>query len=90
MYVQVEITLDVKPTAVHEEEMREAARSRTNDKKSVRVHVPEDSEKMVVAVFTIEKARQGDVVDRISKAFRFVDDYEDITIWFPKKAPSWY
>ena len=90
MYVQVKITLSVAATAVHQESMRTAARAKTNDRHSVQVFVPENSEKQVVAVFTIEKARQIDVVDHIGKAFRFIDDYSDSSIWFPKKAPSWY
>ena len=65
MYVQVEIALTVAATAVHENAMRAAAYSRTNDRNSVQIFVPEDSEQKVVAVFTIEKARQGDVVDHI-------------------------
>ena len=88
MYVQVEIKLYVMPTAVHEEAMWLAARSRTNDRNSVQVHIPEAYK--IVAVFTIEKARQGDVVDHIGKAFRFVADYADSTIRFPKGAPDWY
>ena len=90
MHVQVEITLYVTPTAVHQEVMRIAAYSKTNNRNSVQVLVPGDSEKKVVVVFTIEKARQIDVVDDIGKAFRIVDDYADSTIRFPKKAPSWY
>jgi DNA-binding MarR family transcriptional regulator len=90
MYVQVEITLTVAATAVHQEAMRRAAFSKTNDKNSVQIFVPEDSKEQVVAVFTIEKARQIDVVDNIWKAFRFVEDYADCTIRFPKQAPDWY
>ena len=52
--------------------------------------MPADSVQKVVAVFTIEKARQIDVVDHVGRAFRFVADYADSTIRFPKNAPSWY
>ena len=90
MYVQVEIALTVAATAVHENAMRAAAYSRTNDRNSVQIFVPEDSEHKVVAVFTIEKARQIDVVDHIGRAFRFVANYADCTIRFPKNTPSWY
>ena len=90
MYVQVKIDLCVAATAVHQEEMRRAAFSRTNDKNSVQIFVPDDSANQVIAVFTIEKARQIDVVDTIGKAFRFVEDYADCTIRFPKNAPDWY
>lgn len=88
MYVQAEIALSVKPTAVHQKSMRSAARSKTNDRNSVQIFVPEDNK--IVAVFTIEKARQMDVVTPIGKAFHFVEDYQDSTIWFPKKPPAWY
>lgn len=90
MYVQVKIALSVAATVVHQEAMRLAAFSRTNDRNSVQIYVPENSEEQVVAIFTIEKARQIDVVDHIGRAFHMVEDYEDCTIRFPKKAPSWY
>ncbi len=90
MYVQVEIKLDTNSTAVHQKAMLAAARSLTNDTSSVHIVLPENKKEAITAIFTIEKARQIDVVDKIGKAFHFVDDYSDSTIWFPKKAPRWY
>ena len=90
MYVQVEINLSVTPTAVHEQSMQTAAYSLTNDMNSVDIIVPESREKTVIAVFTIKKARQMDVVDRIGKAFHVMRDYQDCTILFLRKAPPWY
>ena len=89
MHVQVEIMLSVKPTAVHKEAMQVAAASRTNDKKSIQIFVPKELENRILAFFTINKARQMDVVDHIGKAFYIVDDYQDCTIIFPKKEPIW-
>lgn len=89
MYVQVKVVLSAEATAVHQEAMRLAAFSRTNDRNSVRIFVPEDTAEQVVAVFTIEKARQRDVVDHIGRAFHMVEDYADCTIRFPKKSPTW-
>lgn len=88
MYVQVAIILGVEPTAVHKKEMLMAASSQTNDKNSVHIFVPEGSKKTLLAIFTIKKARQMDVVDNIGKAFQIVNDYQDCRISFPKKAPS--
>ncbi len=90
MYVQVEISLDTNPIDVHQEDMRTAARSLTNDTSSVHIIVPENQENVIIAMFTIAKARQMDVVDKIGKRFHFVDDYADCSIQFPKKAPRWY
>lgn len=84
MYVQVEIALDVEPTSAHFKAMRAAALSQTNDRNSVYTAVPEDCDKVIVAEFTIKKARQIDVVDKIAKSFHFVENYQDLTIRFPK------
>ncbi|MCA9925262.1 MAG: hypothetical protein KC421_22970 [Anaerolineales bacterium] len=86
MHVQVEIELDVPPTTVHHEFMQRSANSLTNDKNSVHITTPKDREMMIMAEFTMQKARQGDVVDKIGKTFHFIKNYQDITIWFPKKA----
>ena len=89
MHVQVRVALTAAATAVHQEAMRLAAFSRTNDRGSVQIFVPEDSAERVVAVLTVEKARQREIVDYIGKAFRVVEDYADCTIEFPKKSPTW-
>ena len=90
MYVEVKIELTQSPSAAHHEEMLLAARSLTNDRHSVQVAVPNKSKNAIVAVFTIPKARQMDVVDRIGKGFHDVPDYSDSGIHFPKRPPAWY
>jgi len=89
MYVQVTVEIDDLPTAVHHEEMQSVARSLTNDKNSVYVAVLKEGKGEITAVFTINKARQMDVVDKIGRAFWYVEDYETSSINFPKKAPRW-
>ncbi len=90
MYVQVTVEIDEIPTAVHHEDMQLVARSLTNDKNSVYVAVRKDGKMEITAVFTINKARQMDVVDKIGRAFWYVEDYQTSSINFPKKAPRWY
>jgi hypothetical protein len=97
MYVQVEIKLDVKPTSIHHEAMRTTALSLTNDKNSVYIVTPEGHDEVIIAEFTIPKARQMDVVDNIGRSFWFVENYQDSAIRFPKtscfchgrKSPIW-
>ncbi len=84
MYVQVEIKLDVTPTSVHQQSMRNAALSVTNDRNSVCVVTPEGRDDVIIAEFTVPKARQMDVVDNIAKPFRLTINYQDLTIRFPK------
>ena len=83
MYVQVEIKLDVKPTSFHQEAMRSAALSLTNDKNSVYIVTPEGEDEVIIAEFTVPTARQMDVVDNIGRPFRFMENYQDSTIRFP-------
>ena len=85
MYVQVTVEIGVIPIAVHHKEMRSAARSLTNDKNSVHVAALKDGEMEITAVFTINKARQMDVVDKIGRRFWDVGDYQTSSISFPKK-----
>jgi len=45
----------------------------------------------MIAAFTIPKARQIDVIDNIMPTFSLdMDDYQDQTVWFPKKARKRY
>jgi hypothetical protein len=86
MNVRVQIDLSVPPAREHLDEMRSAAGLLTDNRKSVRVSVPSDNPKSMIAEFTIPKARQMDVVDKIMRRFTlFMQDYQDHTIWFPKK-----
>ena len=88
MNVKVEVELSSSPTEVDREDMLASATYLTNDKKSVVVYVPDDMQKVIVAEFTINKARQMDVVDEIGKRFRcHVIHYSQSTISFPKAGP---
>ena len=82
MDVQVTIALSVVPQKKHVEEMRCAACSLTDDESSVRVVCPAETPKKIAARFSIPKAWQIDVVDRIGKRFRYVKDYQTCSIWF--------
>ncbi|MBI4595071.1 MAG: hypothetical protein HY730_01680 [Candidatus Tectomicrobia bacterium] len=67
--------------------MSSSAKYLTNNEKSIVVYVPDDKPDSVVAEFTIDKARQIDVVDKIGKRFRVrVSNYSQSTISFPKSA----
>ena len=70
MNVKVEVELSSSPTEVDREDMLASATYLTNDKKSVVVYIPDDMQNTIVAEFTINKARQMDVVDGIGKRFR--------------------
>jgi hypothetical protein len=86
MDVWVQVDLSVAPTEKHLAEMCSAADSLADDQKSVSVSVPADKPQSMVAAFTIPKARQMDVVDKIMRRFAlFMEDYQDQTAWFPKK-----
>ncbi|MBF0100200.1 MAG: hypothetical protein HQK77_04760 [Desulfobacterales bacterium] len=63
--------------------MREAAEDLTDNKNNVTVFTHAQKKKTIVAEFTIQKARQIDVVDRIGRAFHFINDYNDSAISFP-------
>jgi hypothetical protein len=91
MDVRIQVDLSVEPEKKHLAEMRSAADSLTDDRKSVRVSVPSDEPKSMIAAFTIPKARQIDVIDNIMPTFSLdMDDYQDQTVWFPKKARKRY
>ena len=84
MNVRVELELDSIPTESNLEDASSSARYLTNDAMSVAVYVLKDKPNTIVAEFTINKARQGDVVDRIARQFRFYCMYNfESTISFP-------
>jgi len=59
----------------------------TNDRDSVRVSVEDDLPNIMLAAFTMRKARQMDVVDKIGRTFSlFMEDYNTQSIWFPKRT----
>ena len=84
MDVRVRVDLSVAPQKKHVEQMRLGAWLLADDKSSVRVTRSDENVKSLVAAFTIPKARQIDVVDRIGRQFWNVEDYQDLTIWFPQ------
>ena len=85
MQVKVEVELRSSPIDVDEEDMSLAAACLTNDKDSIAVYTPEDEPSTIVAEFTINKARQMDVVDRIGRMFRTsVRNYNQSSISFSK------
>ena len=85
MDVKVEIALTQAPTTREEQQMHEAAECLTNDPQSIVITSSSKPPSSVIAEFTIPKARQIDVVDRIGRAFWHVDHDNDSTIWFPKQ-----
>jgi hypothetical protein len=86
MDVRVQIDLSVPPADKHLKEMRSAANLLTDDRTSVRVSVPAEHPKSMVAAFTIPRAREMDAVDKIMRdCAMFMEDYQDQTVWFPKK-----
>ena len=84
MKVRVYVTLSVEPTKKHQDDMRFSASTRTDDKASVSIYTAPVDSKTLVAEFTVPKARQMDVVDRIVQAFEdFVSDAIDFSASFP-------
>lgn len=84
MNVKVEIELSSYATEVEMEDMLASAKALTNNKMSVVVYVPDGDPKTIVAEFTINKARQMDVVDGIGRKFRCeVKNYSQSAISFP-------
>ena len=86
MDVRVQIDLSIPASEKHTACMHSAANLLTSDRDSVQVSIPPDNPKAVLAAFTIPKAREMDVVDKIMRECAMVmEDYEDQTVWFPKK-----
>jgi len=86
MDVRVQIDLSIPPEERHIACMRSAANLLTNDRDSVQVSVPADCPKAVLGAFTIPRAREMDVVDKIMReCAMFMEDFQDQTVWFPKK-----
>lgn len=86
MDVRVQIDLSVPPADNHIEALNSAACHLTDDRESVRVTVDPDAPKSMIAAFTIPRAREMDVVDKIMReCAMFMEDYQDQTVWFPKK-----
>ncbi len=86
MNVKVEIELCSPPSKKEREEMYGAAEFLTDETDSIYIYQPQSQRNELVAEFTINKARQIDVVDRIAKEFSYnVRNYSQSSISFPKK-----
>jgi len=86
MNVKVEIELCSNPNKQDHDEMYDAAKFLTNDTDSIYVYQSKCQKNALVAEFTIDKARQVDVVDKIGGEFGYhVENYSQSAISFPKK-----
>jgi len=82
MKVSVTIDLSVPAVKKHWRQMELAAAVLTDSRSSVQVSQPAGNRKRLIARFTVPKARQADIVDRIGRQFWNVEDYCDSTIGF--------
>ena len=86
MDVKARVDLGVEAAEKHLAAMRSAASLLADNRESVRVSVLAENPKSMLAEFTILRAREIDVVDRVMRKFAmFMDDFADQTVWFPKK-----
>ncbi|MBF0121355.1 MAG: hypothetical protein HQK79_21175 [Desulfobacterales bacterium] len=65
MNVRVELELTSLPKLNHEKQMIKAANKLTDDKSSVATFNHSEKSQTIVTEFTITKARQMDVIDRV-------------------------
>ena len=87
MKVIVYIELGVACGARHLKEMRDAAERFADKADEITVAVDPEDNKVAIAEFTMPKARQADVVDRIMRRFaQDMPDYETQSICFPRSA----
>jgi len=85
MHVRVQVELTAPARETHLREMLSAAVRLTDDRESVRTSVVVDDPRAMLAEFTMPKARQMDVIDKIGHTFAlFMEDYSTQLIWFPK------
>ena len=82
--MNVSVTIDLLVLAVekHWRQIQLAAEKLTNAKESVQVSQPANNPKRLTVSFTVPKARQADIVERIGREFWNVDDYSDSAIRF--------
>lgn len=84
MRVRAEVELTAPGATKHLREMKSAAERMTDDRCSVRSWVDQEKPTSVFAEFTMPKARQMDVVDRIMHEFAlYMEDYNTQSVWFP-------
>jgi hypothetical protein len=89
MNVQVKILVSSQPTEQDLDGMKAAAGKLTNARKSISVSMQKgDRYFELVANFTVRRISQSAIVSDISQEFEFwthsLNDYEDMTICFPK------
>lgn len=89
MNVKVEVELCCPPEAEDKEQMHCAAKNLTNDIKTIVITEPKRKGNMLVAEFTVNDAKQRDIVDKIGKGFSYVlENYSDSSISFPKRRTT--
>ena len=86
MKVCSEVELTALGAAKHLRVMRSAAEHMTDDQSSVRAWVDQEKPRSVFAEFTMPRARQMDVVDKIMHEFAlYMEDYGTQSLWFPHR-----
>jgi hypothetical protein len=89
MNVKVEVELCDHPGKKDKEQMYEAAENLTNDIKSIVVSEPKRKGNILIAEFTINDAKQIDVVDKIGDKFSdIMENYDASSINFPKRRTT--
>ena len=82
MNVSVTIDLTVPANKKHRRQMQQTAEILTDSRASVQVSQPAENPKSRNVRFTVPKARQEDIVDRIGRQFWAVEDYANSSIGF--------
>jgi len=82
MIVSITVALTVPAVEKHRRQMREAAQSLTNAKKSIEI-LQHTGESKITARFTIPTARHDEIVDYVARTFwNIIEDYSDCSIGF--------
>lgn len=87
--LDVLIELCGPPGEADKEQMYFAAQNLTNDIKTLAITESQRKGNILVAEFTVNDAKQGDVVNKIGKGFTYVlENYSDSFISFPKRRTT--
>ncbi len=86
MHVKVEVELTRHPAKKHREIMYESAEVLTDDKNSIVISDHLTKPDVIMAEFTMKKARETDMVDKIGEEFDYMEDSSTSWISFPKKG----
>ena len=85
MLVRSEIELSVPVADCHINAAREAASYLTTDKSSIQIKIVGEGKNWIYTTFTVKRARQVDVCDRIAKEMSMeMEDYQDQILCFLK------